>query len=404
MQQQAHERQKVGTPHAIYWATWCLLFTISWEGTVTVPGVGPVTRAVGLAAAGVGAVTLLWRGSFRRPCVFHLAVAAYQGWGLLSLLWSSDPDASLQRALTNIQLLVMLLLIWHAGTSRAARFGLVNAYVLGCLFPIGGTVSAFLTVTSAYGNRRFTASGLNPNDMALAVSLSIPLAVLLAVLSRRGPVRWAWWLYCALAYFAILLSASRGALVASIPGAFLLVWAASRVRAGDRAFAGISALCGCLLISLLPSGVVHRVSSVWTEVPSGSWNGRRLVWNSGMQILLAHPFAGIGYGAFRQMVGTVAHNVFLSVATEGGVVAVSLFLLVLIPLLAGLRHMDALRRRVWSTVLLTWAIGAFVSPWDDRKVAWMAFGLLSAEASGSDRTTPDCAEEAQNGVCHQRRR
>ena len=103
-------------------------------------------------------------------------------------------------------------------------------------------------------------------------------------------------------------------------------------------------------------------------------------------------FLGVGSGAygftilkvadFSYMQGraanAVAHNTFLSVLVELGVVGAALLLALLASMLYCAIRMRYLERCLWISLLLTWMIGVSALTWEYHKPTWLLFGLLTA--------------------------
>ena len=98
---------------------------------------------------------------------------------------------------------------------------------------------------------------------------------------------------------------------------------------------------------------------------------------------MQHPVLGVGAGAFKAAVGIgkVAHNVFISILVELGIVGIALFLgIVGVALANALKH-PLWGARFWLTLLLIWFIGASSLTWERRKLTWLVLALTAASAA-----------------------
>src|SRR4029077_13994144 len=96
---------------------------------------------------------------------------------------------------------------------------LLRAFVLGTMVSSIALVLSFLSgpPTGAEGSYygRYTALGFNPGDLALILALSLPISLYLAARDEHFRFRvWFYGVHLVLALSAILLTASRGALIA----------------------------------------------------------------------------------------------------------------------------------------------------------------------------------------------
>jgi len=119
---------------------------------------------------------------------------------------------------------------------------------------------------------------------------------------------------------------------------------------------------------------------------------RTLLWAAGLDAFRNHPFLGVGSGAygltilkvadFSYMTGSaanaVAHNTFLSILVELGVVGALLLFMLLASMVYSAIRMRYLERCLWISLLLTWTIGVSALTWEYRKPTWFLFSLLAA--------------------------
>jgi O-antigen ligase len=390
---------------ATYFFLWLFAFAMPWENAIVIPGFGTVSRAVGLAAFGVGLLAVLDSGRFRVPAIQHLLMVLFVTWVGLTYFWSFDPSRTRIAAVTFLQLLVMVWLIWQFAQTRQQQLLLLRAFVLGTVVSSIAIVVSFLTGPSSesyYG--RYTGLGFNPGDLALILALSLPISLYLAARDEGWRFRvWFYGAHLVLAISAILLTASRGGLIAS-SGALLMVPVAfSQLTRGQKTVGlTLVALLGVGAGFVVPQSSWSRLSTIGTEVSSGTLNERTMIWQAGWVVFGQSPFRGVGAAAFAPSiehalgmpfhgssmndggpvnVELVAHNTFISVLVEQGVVGFALFLGILLTLVISAWRFPVVDRAFWLSVLLTWAIGVSSLTWEDRKPSWFIFGILVAAAA-----------------------
>jgi O-antigen ligase len=399
---------------AAYFSLWLFAFAMPWENALTIPGFGTVSRAVGLAAFGIGALAVLDSGRFRTPTVQHLLMALFVAWAGLTYFWSFEPSRTKTAAVTFVQLLAMVWLIWQFAQTRKQQILLLRAFVLGTMVSSVAIILSFLSgpATGADGSYygRYTALGFNPGDLALIMALSLPISLYLA--ARDEGLRFRVWFYgvhLVLALSAILLAASRGALIASAGALLMVPVAFSQLTRGQKTVGvALVAVLGVGAAFTVPQSSWSRLGTIGAEVSSGTLNERTMIWQAGWTVFNQSPFRGVGAAAFAPSVEhalgmpfhgstandggptnveLVAHNTFLSVLVEQGVIGFALFLGILLTLVFSAWHLPVVDRAFWLSVLLTWAIGVSSLTWEDRKPSWFIFGVLLAAVAAQVPST-----------------
>jgi O-antigen ligase len=271
------------------------------------------------------------------------------------------------------------------------------AYVLGtyvCAIAtinnlLAGRTSGELTDADlAYKSGRYTMEGLNPNDLGLMLALSIPMTLYLLVRRKDSPLtQVVCWVQFVLALITIVLSGSRGAMLAASAGLLMFPAAVFRMSKPQKIVAGL--MCAAAVaaaVSLVPPDTWGRFLKFGTEVTEGTMTHRTQIWTASLEVFRDHAFVGVGAGAHPAAVvkilarALVTHNTFLSVLVELGVVGE----LILLGLLAASFHRAAriggLERILWIVALATWCVGVCGGTWEYRKTTWFLFALLAAHA------------------------
>jgi len=383
---------------AVAWPLlWVLVFSIPWEKSLLVVGVGTITRLLGVLAVLAGIGVVLQRRSLRRPNLVLILAAGFVLWNAMTWLWSYAPAATEAKTLTLGQLLVMFWLIWELCGTAARETALMAAYVAGAAVSSVLTILRFAQGLETY-YRRYAATGFEPNDLGLTVALSIPLALALA-LRGRGPLRWVWRGAVALAITAILLSASRTALVVSFAGFLYPLWTWRKSDLSQKISSLV--LFGLLVLGplyLAPSSSRQRLSTLLAEATTGTLHNRKQIWKAGLKVfLLERPLLGVGAGGYpeavRPRLGTpaiaghqyVAHNTYLSVLVESGLIGFGLLAATILVLAASVWMMPFTERALWSVMLLVCGVGVTTLTWEHRKPVWFIAALITTAWARSFR-------------------
>jgi O-antigen ligase len=372
---------------------WLLVFAMPWEDAITIPGFGTSVRLIGMVTLGLGALAIIERGKIRKPAIGHVVMALFVALAVLSFLWSLYPEGTLIEAFSYVQLFTMVWLIWELAPGVQEQMHLMRAYVFGTFVSGIDTFYLFLShQESVY--QRYAGAKLDANDLGLIMALSIPMSYYLLI-QNHGRMVWVYRVQLILAGTTILLTASRGATLATVVA--LTIVPLTQARLGGRQRVALLLTVILLLGGILffvPETSWERLATVPTEFEQGTFTGRTIIWKAGWEIFRAHPFFGIGANAFRVIVSRElaepirmgeadpappAHNTFLSVLVEQGVLGFAVFCGMLGALAVSLRGMPPFPQRLWIVSLAVWVVGVSSLTWEMRKPTWFFFGLLMAQ-------------------------
>src|SRR6266436_182271 len=211
---------------------WLLVFAMPWEDAITISDFGTSVRFIGVLTVGLGVFAIIERGKVRRPAPGHIVMALFVLLAALSYLWSLYPEGTLVRAFSYIQLFAMVWLIWELAPRAREQMRLMQAYVLGTLVSGIDTVYLFLShQESAY--QRYAGARLDANDLGLIMALSIPMSYYLLI-ENNGWMVWVYRVQLILAGTTILLTASRGATLATLVALAIVPLTQARLTGRQR--------------------------------------------------------------------------------------------------------------------------------------------------------------------------
>jgi len=376
-----------------------LIFTIPWENVVEFSSLGTLSRVVGLGVGALWIVAVLATDRVRAPSPAVAAAFLFVVWGVVSLFWTVDVDATVARSITYIQLMLLVYVVWDLVLDREQFSRAVGAYLLGSWVTLGVLFYQAASFGLTGWDERFTIGTFQPDDLGLVLALCIPIAAYVAVNDppRFRPVmRFLGALYVPAALAGILLSGSRAALAAALPGVIYAGICWLRRAVGRRALT-IGVLLAAVVVTapLIPTVTLQRVTTVSNDPIEGFLNGRGIVWREAYATFQAHPVIGVGSGAFRakdagrvarNSAGKVAHDFTLQFWAELGLIGWALFMTMLVLLLLSIARQPRWLRGLWLSTVLTWVIGASFYNFADRKQTWVLFALAMAAGSLLDRS------------------
>jgi O-antigen ligase len=385
--------------HIAYWLSLLLIFLIPLEKGAHIEGFGTISRLMGLVVAAVWLLSTISDG-VRRTTLFHGLVCLFALWSAVSIFWSVDPDSTIERMGTYVRMAFFVVIIWDLfRTENSVRLAL-QAFVLGGLIPAASTILNYVAGAERVHGRFASAAGDSVNATGFVLALTIPAAFYLAmapVTERRAQVlRWLNIVCVFVALFAIVLTATRFAILMTAPAwlyALTLLFRMNRVRAIGVT---VAMICGLLVVvSYSPQKSLDRLATTHTEVTAGDLTGRKLIWSLGLESCAKYPLLGLGAG--NQGVPCIAalgfpkamHNSFLAVMVELGIVGIAILIAILLSVIKQVSHMPRSAAIFWLTMLAVWGLGNLPITAIYTKETWLLLGLLIADSRALRETDPE---------------
>jgi putative inorganic carbon (HCO3(-)) transporter len=202
----------------------------------------------------------------------------------------------------------------------------------------------------------------DPNDLALAIIISLPFCLALLLLSSGWLRKVAWALAILVMLYAVFLTGSRGGFISLIITAAVFLWEFA-IRGRRRYLLALAVLTGVILWQFSSQVLVGRLQGTFNpnQFTAASYDSaathQQLFWRS-VEITRAHPLFGVGPGNFQELSGSwhVTHNSFTQMSAEGGVPALVLYVLILWRGFKNLRATKRLARRRAELSLLARAL------------------------------------------------
>ena len=373
-------------------ALWLLVFSMPWERSVAIPGIGAAGTLFGLIAFALGVYTVVAGGKIkaRVPSLFLILFAFYVVWVGLSFFWGINPGGAQIRATTFAQFLVMAWLIWELCRTQKRHIALLQAYICGAYVVIVSIVYNFLAnpfvATRERDLFRYTGIDDNPNFVATAVAIGISIAWYLAMRHQRGLAHWFNLAYLPLSVMALGLIASRSGMLIGVVSLGIIPLTYSYLSTRRKVVLTLLISAVSLgAFSLIPESNIERLSTTGEELATGNVSNRDFIWQAGFKAFQGSPLIGVGAGSYSDAVeaargfGYPSHNAYIAVLAELGILGLLLFFAVLIvPLLPLLKL--PLRERALYIVLWLGILVAFMpNNWETHKTPWFLLTLFTTQ-------------------------
>ncbi len=233
---------------------------------------------------------------------------------------------------TRKRLLLMMKLVVICGTGIAA--GSIEKFVEG----------KFTATIQGVGVRiEGTVGGIfgNPNDLAMALDMLLPLAIVLALTSK--PAGRLLYSACALVLaMGVVVTFSRGGFLGLAAAGGVLLWKLGR---NNKLTTVMAALAACLVLAMsMPAGYTDRLFTIihTEQDTTNSAQERQGEMKQALEIALRHPFLGIGMGnyPFYSNHAIRAHNAYIEVAGELGIAGLIAYLILIFAPLRSLKRIE----------------------------------------------------------------
>jgi O-antigen ligase len=365
---------------------WLLVFTVPWQNMIVLPGIGTISSVLGMAAIAATILHVVMSGKVRSLAAFHWLATMYMAWIFLSAFWGIARQGSIQKEVnTYLQIFVMLWVVWEAAPTRRRLVNLLQAYVFGAYVAAGSTIHNYLTGVGIQEDaQRYSATGFDPNDLGVILALALPMAWYIASTTSSTMQRWANRLYLMAGVVGILLTGSRGALLAMIVALLVVPLTLTQVRRGVRVAAIVLAIAAAAVaVNFVPEKAFERLGTTGSEIQGGDLNSRLRIWKGGLATVPNAPFRGHGpggwYPAVGLQIGNVApHNTWLAILVEEGLIGLVLYMSMFAVIAAALLRLPTLERRNGLVQLATLMIGITPLSWHQHKAGWLTLALLAA--------------------------
>lgn len=316
-------------------------------------------------------------------------------WVLLSMTWTYDLPNTQTLVFTYTSLFFFLWLIVSYVDTLSKISVLTIVYIAGCVvsFFFGSYSLIGGPMVDTGGYLRYAGGGLDQNECSFVLNLGCLFSFMQVFLSRSKFRADAFLLLFLVLAWGVILTGSR----AGFYGLAILWFGVAhfvRTRVSRRLFWLIFIPFLICAVFFLPSTNIWKRASEGTSAET--FLLRQSVWTTGLNVWKDVPLQGVGAGAFLPATtsitkngGLVAHNTFVSVLVELGIIGAGLYFSIFFLLIySGRKQLYSCQENSRKEIVYKYFLGllmlliflpAFLSlTFEYKKMLWFAVGLSIA--------------------------
>ena len=302
---------------------WSLPYGVAWSQYVA------LAALTSTALAAVGMIRTDDKPFWHLASGAHLPLIGFFSWLVVTYPLALSQDAAWPWLLEYLKIFLMYVVaITAIRTLKQAWALYVIATVAVCY--IAWEINMLYVQFGYLSIWRRGYGGLDNNGAGLIMAMGVPLVIA----AWEGTPRWWRWMYLGMVVFlvhAVLMSYSRGAMLALIVAAPLI-----GMLSRQRKRFGVAAVGVLLLLPYMAGNEIRqRFFSIEQYEEDGSANSRLDSWMAALRIARDYPIMGTGirnsnllsyqYGADRE--GRTIHSQYLQIAADNGFVGAGLYVL-----------------------------------------------------------------------------
>lgn len=348
------------------------------------PMLGTPARVLGLVVGYLWIIKVFLSQKRIRVSRVGVGMLMFSVWALMSLAWAKTLLPATSYAFSLIQLSLALFAIIDSLRSCDDVNRVMTAYSISAI----GVAVWSVFHQQVYGDTGRLVFAQQVGPAHFAAMLLLPTLFLLGreIQARSRRERVISLLGLITLIYAIFASGTRSALVGILVGSAVLAWSDKKAR-----FWVFTLMLGTVMILAYERSLYTRF--IVDAVEFGG-SGRLDIWNVGLSLVSQNPIIGVGIANFPAyftaeviartgsilysailLPGRDAHNIYLQILVELGVLGLALFLIPLGRLVLRLAKQAGSTQRSLLACLAGYLVQGLFLPILNRKYFWITIGL-----------------------------
>jgi len=364
---------------ATVFSTLLFIFLVPWGDSVW----DGLPRVAATIALGFAFIQLLVHGTHRNYTYFHFIAIMYFSWQIFSMIWSPELVRAEAIAKTITQLIFLTLLFALTIDNKSRLIAAYQVYVFACIVASGIVIDSFLQGVES-GYLRYGIKNLTIDAVGVFLAISIPFEAYLAKYFKNIFLKTFNLIAIPFTFYAIFLTATRTAFIVGIVG--LLYWVFTQRKSSFiiKLLIGIVMTAGLAsIIMFAPKASVDRIFTTGESITEGTLNSRSIIWGGSIEQWKESPIVGVGLGGLgnalsREHINYAdAHNSFIHLLAETGIVGLFLFLGVHIALLFYILHTPLDEKIFLLSLLMVIVVSQLATHLQTEKITWFIYSMIA---------------------------
>jgi O-antigen ligase len=377
----------------------CLLAAIMpWEENFIIPYVVSGARILGVGVLALGILKVVFTGKIRVPPLPMYFFAMFVGWCFLASNWSLDSERTITRSTTYALLFAFIWLTWEFADTPRRQKMLMRAFIIGTAILIFNVYLNQIGMGLQEAREtRATVDAANPNGVAAACCIACQFALYLITRREKGQFElpdWLYWGFIAAAAIAIPMTGSRAGFLSACCAAlsFYPVLRKATQKSGWKnamMLAILVAVMGIAIPRLVSSAILARVAE---GTDAYTFQTRVDAWERGLREWSKTPMLGVGPACYS-IAGLAsgekeraAHNTFVSVLVETGLVGAVLYFAFWVLAIRRVLRTQKADRYFWLVFLLSLLPIMITSNDEAAKSLWLIGALVLCQSANPQAT------------------
>ena len=359
------------------------IFSIPWGNAVW----DGLTRIFGIIAFGVAGLNLITHGTHTRYSIFHLFVALFGVWLIISLMWTPDLPRGEFLLTTTIQLLVIAFLVTFILDTKFKMLLMYQSYVFGNLVGSGIIIYNYINGIESIYYQRYAIPTLDIDGQSIMLTLAIPMAAYLTTKFNSKLFKLINILAIPTIIFAVFLTGTRTASIVAIIGVLYWLYTYRNTSMRIKVTFFILFLVSLIAVfSFAPEKSLNRIYSSGQSITSGTLNNRTVIWGASIEQWKQAPLIGNGIGSLAYVLSTKhveydsAHNTYIHILTENGIIGLSIYLLMIISIIYYSLQTPLSEKAFLISLLMVILVSQLTQHTHFHKETWFALTMLAIHA------------------------